>query len=272
MVDYYKTLGVDRNASAEDIKRAYRQLSMKFHPDRNPGDADSEEIFKKVNEAYSVLSNPDKRRQYDNPNPFGGPGDMFGNGGARSPFGFNFNFRPRPQKPDFTKPIDGKLILAEVQISLSVFVYGGDFRLVVSYDENCDMCSTKGFINGQNCEICSGTGYVQKVHRDRNIQSFTTSPCPHCKGKGKLGTDRCLSCKGAGHRHIDNKEVMFYIPPAPKYGSRFVAQGVGRVGINGGRRGDVGIVITGISSPNLENLSPAENEKLKELLKKCYSE
>jgi molecular chaperone DnaJ len=269
--NYYETLGVDKNAPPEDIKKAYRQLSMKYHPDHNPGDSSAEAKFKEINEAYSVLSNPSKRQEYDNPNPFGGrgPGDIFGDMFREGPFGFKFNAGPQPRRPNYNAPADGKPIFKEVKIPLKTLVFGGQFKLTLSYTESCDVCNTRGFLNGEDCEICNGSGFVQQVQRRPGFQSMTTAPCPHCQGKGKTGTDRCLSCKGMGQRKVENKEFFFDIPPRPNLGARFGQHATGRVGLNGGKRGDVVIVIMGVEKPNTGNLTTEELEQLETLLDKC---
>ena len=267
MKDHYTTLGVDRKASAEDIKKAYRKLSMKYHPDHNHDDAEAEAKFKEVNEAHSVLSNQQKRQEYDNPNPFG---DMFGGGPGGFPGGFpggGFGFeRRQPQKPDLNAPRDGKFIVMEVEIPLSLFLFGGNYKATLSYHEGCSDCDGKGFDKGTECDVCNGMGYVQHVENMPGFTTHATRPCNKCNGLGQIPTEQCQSCKGSGNVYVENKEIIFDIPQGPPIGSRFVASGKGRVGLNGGRNGDVGIIVSNVKRPDLNKLTPKQVEQLENLL------
>lgn len=260
MVDYYSTLGVERNASNEDIKKAYRKLSMKYHPDRNNGNKDSEDKFKEINEAYSILSDEEKRNNYDNPNPFKGFMNGFGFGGDFS------GMRQRPRKPDYDIPADGRFIGVEVEIPIKTFVFGGKFKVKMSYHELCDQCSGKGFISSSECEICHGDGYTQQIDRRPGFVSSSTRPCYKCNALGIIGNDACIKCSGKGKVLVIDREFEFDVPPGANIGSRVFLTGVGRAGINGGRRGDVGITIYGIKNININNVTPEKLEKLKTLL------
>lgn len=131
--DYYSKLGVEKTASQEDIKKAYRKLSMKYHPDHNPDNAESEAMFKEINEAYSILSDENKRRDYDNP--MSGSFD-----GLFSSFAQNFNgFRGNMRRPDPNRPMDGQFIGVEIELSLRLFLFGGEYILKLNYSESCDV-------------------------------------------------------------------------------------------------------------------------------------
>ena len=249
MKDYYATLGVDRSASPDDIKKAFRKLSMQHHPDKG-GD---ESKFKEINEAYSVLYNEDKRRQYDNPNPFDNVFRGFGG-------------PPRPKKPDFNSPRDGQFIAVETTIPLKTFVFGGVHTVKLSYHEGCSTCSGKGFINGEHCSFCNGEGYVQQVQRRPGFMSSSMSPCPHCRGLGITGTDKCLDCKGAGNIYVADKEFSFDLQPGAGLGTKHILNGAGRTGLNGGRRGDVGIIVVGLKPVNLNKITSEKVEQLKTIL------
>jgi DnaJ-class molecular chaperone len=251
MKDYYDILGIDKKASQDEIKKAYRRLSMEHHPDRG-GDEDK---FKDINEAHSVLSDEEKKREYDNPSPFfnGFPG--FG------PFG-----RPKPRKPDLNAPKDGQFIGAEVEIPIKIFVFGGKFKLTLSYHEGCDTCGDKGFENGETCTACNGGGYVEHVQKRPGFMSTSMVPCPACQGLGLTSTDKCGDCNGKGHKFVQGKEFIFDIPPGSGFGSKHLLRGVGRIGRNGGRSGDVGIVVIGLAKPDLNKLNSAQVEELKKLL------
>lgn len=251
MKDYYATLGVERAASRDEIKKAYRRLSMKHHPDKGG----NEDKFKDISEAYAILSNDEKRRQYDNPNPFK---DMNFNGFS--------GFRPRPKKPDINAPRDGQFIGVEVELSLSNFLFGGQFKVTLSYNESCRDCAGKGFDKGETCDHCNGEGYMQRVQRRPGLMSSSMHPCPKCGGIGVSATDRCQSCDGNGHHLVQNREFEFVLPPGTTIGSKHTLPGVGRAGVNGGKDGDVGIMIVGIKKPDLNKLTPNKLDKLKELL------
>lgn len=258
MSNYYETLGVERNASKEEIKKAYRKLSMEYHPDHNPDNPEAETKFKEISEAYSVLSNDEKRQQYDNPNPFanGFPGG----------FPFGFNQRPRPQKPDLNAPQDGKFIALEVELPLKLFIFGGAFKAKISFHEGCVECGGKGFEEGQECDVCHGDGYVEQVERRPGFMSHATRPCPKCSGLGQMATKPCQVCNGSRRHYVENREILFDIPSGAGVGARFISHGTGRTGLNGGRDGDVGIIITNIKRPELNKLTPEEVESLKNLL------
>ena len=262
MTNHYKTLGVDKDASQADIKRAYRSLSMEHHPDHNQNDKDSEDKFKEVNEAYSILSNEEKRREYDNPNPFAG---LFGSGGF-SPFG---NMRQKPCKPDFTSPKEGSFLGIEVVIPLKLFIFGGNHTITVPYQESCIGCNGNGFIVGEDkkvCSACKGEGYVQHVQRRAGFQSMHMVPCSKCRGTGLESTERCSECKGTGSVYQPGKEFSFEVPQGSGMGTKIILKNVGRKGVNGGKNGDVGIMIVNIEALDLSKLTDKQVEQLKSIL------
>lgn len=260
MSDYYSTLGVERSASQDEIKKAYRKLSMQYHPDLNPDDKESEEKFKEISAAYSVLSDTNKRQEYDNPNPFG---NMFNGFPGFGGFG---GMRQRPQKPDLNSPRHGNPIGIEAHIPLSTFVFGGKFKTKVSYHEGCESCGGKGFEHGTECDLCHGNGYTEHVERRPGFVSSSMQPCPKCQAKGIMGTDRCPSCNGSGNVTVNDKEFEFDVSPGISIGSRFILRSVGRAGLNGGNRGDVILMVSGIESPDLNRLTSEQVENLKNLL------
>lgn len=257
MSDYYSILGVERSASQEEIKKAYRKLSMEHHPDRNSGNKESEDKFKEISVAYSTLSDVNKRREYDNPDPFGNIFNGF------SGFG---GMRQRPQKPDLNSPRNGSILGVETQIPLKIFIFGGKFKIKLSYHEGCNICGGKGFEHGVECDHCHGEGYVQHIERRPGFTSSSTQPCPKCQAKGIMGTDNCTSCKGSGNTSVENKEFEFDIPPGAQIGSRFVLSQAGRTGLNGGSNGDVVMVVVGIEPLNINNLTNAQIAELRFLL------
>jgi len=263
--NYYSTLGVEKAASKEDIKKAYRQLSMKYHPDHNPGNTESEEMFKEINEAYSVLSDEDKRRDYDNPSS-GAFSGLFNS------FAQNFGgFRGYAAKPDPNRPMDGQFIGVEIELPLRLFLFGGEYILKLNYSESCNVCSGKGYTQGTKCEECKGEGHVQHVERRPGFQSISTVPCSKCRGTGMQAVDKCEKCSGGGNIVINDKEFIFTLPENVKIGSRFMLHEAGRNGINGGKRGDVGIIVAGIQSMDVNKLSTDKIGQLKNLLDELNS-
>lgn len=235
MSDYYETLGVKRDASPEELKKAFRELSKKYHPDRNPGDKEAEDKFKEINEAYSVLSNPEKRRQYDNPNPFRfgnfDPFDMFSGGG----FGFS---NRRPNQPRRDMPRKGKDIKIALEAAITDFIFGGEHTLNVKYRDSCPTCNGKGFSNSKPCEKCGGSGFITSRVEQGNKVMMSTTSCDACRGAGEVGTDTCPDCSGAGSS-IKAKEYNVKIPKGSREGQILKLSGKGMSGINGGPSGDL---------------------------------
>lgn len=260
MSDHYSTLGVNRSASQDDIKKAYRKLSMKYHPDLNPDNKESEEKFKEISAAYSVLSDVGKRQEYDNPDPFG---NMFNGFPGFGGFG---GVRQKPQKPDLNSPRHGSLLGIESVIPLNIFIFGGEFKTKVSYYEGCETCGGKGFEHGTTCDFCNGDGYKEHVERRPGFVSTSMQPCPKCQAKGLMGTDTCTSCKGSGNVMVNDREFKFDIPAGVSLGSRFGLSGAGRAGLNGGNRGDVVLIVVGIEKPDLNRLTSEQIDSLKILL------
>lgn len=253
--DYYTLLEVERDASSEDIKKSYRRLSKKYHPDHNPGDKEAEEKFKEINEAYSTLSNNDKRREYDSPpfiNPFSNFDSFFG--------------RHAPRKPDLNSPRNGKLIVVEVELPIKVFFLGGVLKTKLSYHEGCKDCGGKGFMNGTTCDFCRGAGYINKVERREGFVSSYTHPCPKCNATGLMGTDQCTKCNGTGNIFIKDKELEVTVPSNAVIGSSIILPRAGRSGLNGGADGDIRVVIVGVKKPNLNKLTTEEVEQVKNFL------
>ena len=259
--NYYQTLGVGNNATEDDIKKSYRSLSMKYHPDHNQGDKKAEDKFKEINEAYSILSNKEKRSQYDNPSPLNG---LFGAG--FNPFG---GMRQRPQKPDFNAPKNGSFLGIEVTIPLKMFIFGGVHNITVPYYESCSDCSGNGFVVGEEkkeCSVCNGEGYVQHIQRRAGFQSMHTGPCDKCRGTGLESTEQCSTCKGSGKVYQPGKEFSFEVSAGSGIGTKIILRDAGRTGVNGGRDGDVVIVIVGIEPIDVSKLTDEQVGQLKDIL------
>lgn len=266
MKDHYKTLGVDRSVSDDELKKVFRKLSMQYHPDRNPNNPESEAKFKEINEAYSVLSKPEKRQQYDNPNPFG---NMFDSADIFSRFAGR---RPAPRKPDLNAPKDGQFIGVEVELPLKLYLFGGKFSVKLSFNEGCSGCGGKGFTESSECGVCNGMGVVEHIERRPGFVSSSHGACGKCRGLGQIATNKCEVCGGTGNINVKDKEFVFDVPIGTNIGSKVISRGVGRAGVNGGRTGDVGIMISNIKSPNVDKLTDGQIEQLKDLLEERVDE
>lgn len=240
--DYYEILCVPRDATQEQIKVAYRQAALKYHPDRNPGDKESEEKFKKASEAYSVLGDPDKRAQYDRYGKVGGAGggvdwdsavfddfgDLLGN-----LFGFGDLFgRTRRH----TGPHRGSDLRYDIEVSLEEVLEGCEKEIEIPYEEPCAKCSGTGARDGKRstCGACGGRG---SIFYQQGFFTVSRS-CPQCSGEGTIAREKCGECggKGSGYR---TKKIKVRIPHGVESGSRLKVPGQGEPGHRGGPRGDL---------------------------------
>ncbi|MCX7819056.1 MAG: molecular chaperone DnaJ [Kiritimatiellae bacterium] len=258
--DYYEVLGVSRDASAEEIKKAYRRLALQYHPDRNPGDKSAEEKFKQISEAYEVLSDPEKRRQYDQ---FGhaafgagaGPGGGFegGFGGIdleealrtfMSAFGGggsifdDFFGGAREEAAESHRGSDLRL---DLEIDFEEAVLGSRRELQLPIFQPCPDCGGSGAERGsgrERCRQCGGRGMI--VHSQGFFQVRRT--CPHCQGTGEVLARPCRTCRGEG-RVKARRTVELRIPPGVETGSRLRLSGHGEAGFRGGAAGDLYVVL-----------------------------
>lgn len=231
VTDYYKTLGVARDASADDIKKAFRKLSMEYHPDRHPDNPVAEAKFKEMSEAYSVLSNPDKKAQHDNPNPFAGMGHPFSDMG-----GFNV----RRQRPDPNRPMKGINLKFVVDAPISKFIFGGEETFSPSYNDACPTCNGKGYKSSKPCPNCDGSGQIIQERNINGMHMMTQATCGACRGRGEIGTDNCEECNSSGRVNI-SRDITISIKPGSRDGSIVGFGGQGGIGLNGGPRGDLHI-------------------------------
>jgi molecular chaperone DnaJ len=249
--DYYEILGIEREASGDEIKKAYRALALKYHPDRNPEDPDAEGRFKEATEAYEVLSHEEKRRIYD---AYGHAGLR---GGVASMSGFEFGLSDalRAFMRDFgdifggeTEPevVDrGSDVRVAVRVSLAEVVSGAKKTLKLRRRAACRACHGTGGKGGEEpevCQLCRGRGRVQRVQRSLLGQFVSVGPCPQCGGRGKRIRDACPECRGHGTLP-EASEVVVEIPPGVESGDYLNLRGQGDAGARGSPAGDLHVVI-----------------------------
>ncbi|HUP21189.1 MAG TPA: molecular chaperone DnaJ [Gemmatimonadota bacterium] len=254
--DYYEVLGVQKSASADDIKKAYRKLARKYHPDVNPENASAEERFKEISAAYQVLSDPEKRQQYDRMREAGaagygaGPrpgaaesgwqevdlGDLGGMGGFSDLFSSIFGQR-HPRGPSAPQPQRGADRQVEVAVSFAVAARGGEITVRVPFEEECPRCRGRGNEPGtpiETCPQCGGAGQVSLVQGGFAVQR----PCPRCYGRGTLVQTPCRECRGEGSI-TRRRRIRVRIPPGTEDGDRIRIRGKGEPGVAGGPPGDL---------------------------------
>ncbi len=249
--DYYEVLGVSPNASAEEIKKAYRKLARQYHPDANPNDPEAEAKFKEINEAYEVLSDPEKRASYDR---FGhaGVGDQGFNGfsgfGGFGDFGglgdiFEMFFGNGPRRR--SGPERGADIRLDLEITLKEAAFGVERELKVPRTEECSTCGGSGAAAGTRpvvCPVCNGTGqvqYAQSTLFGRIVQSRT---CERCRGSGRIIEKPCPTCRGTGQVRR-TRSIKIKVPPGVDEGSRLRVAGEGEAGVRGGPPGDLYVYV-----------------------------
>ena len=259
--DYYQVLGVDKNASAEEIKKAYRKNAMKYHPDRNPGDKQAEEKFKEIGEAYEVLSDSDKRARYDqfgfagvDPNYGGGTGGGSGFGGGFGGFGGFGDFGDifgeffgggRSRGSTQTAPRRGENVGARLDLTFEEAAFGVEKEITVQRIENCPACKGTGSADGvvETCVNCHGSGQVRTTQNFMGMAVQSTATCPTCGGKGKIIKNPCTTCRGKG-KVRRNQKIKVKVPAGIDQGQAIRVAGEGCVGSNGGPNGDVLVEIT----------------------------
>jgi molecular chaperone DnaJ len=257
--DYYEVLGVSKNASADELKKAYRKLAVQYHPDKNPGDKAAEEKFKEVSEAYDVLNDDDKRAAYDRyghaafsggmPGGGGGAGgfhdpfdmfrDIFGGGGGGGIFDQFFGGGGRARSS--TGPQQGSNLRYPLDISLEEAAKGVEREVEVDRLAPCKTCSGSGSASGAGksvCKTCGGAGQVISSRGFFQIQQT----CPTCEGTGESITDPCRTCRGSG-RQKEKVRVRLRIPAGIEEGTQLRSSGNGDLGMRGGSAGDLYVLI-----------------------------
>jgi molecular chaperone DnaJ len=261
--DYYTTLGVGEKASQDEIKKSYRQLAKKYHPDANPEDPSAGERFKEISEAYGVLSDPESRRKYDQVRKYGGLGDFSrqagrtrrgpagpaGQGGAGGGFRFEdlggigdifssiFDFGGRRSGGSRQGPTRGRDVEYMVEINFRKAVRGGKVTVTVPIREECANCDGSGAAPGtglDTCAECDGRGTVTFGQGSFSVPR----PCPACYGRGKVPRQPCSACQGRGEV-TTRRKISLTVPPGTEDGSRLRVSGQGERGPGGGRPGDL---------------------------------
>jgi len=258
--DFYEILGVSKNATAEEIKKAYRQKAIQFHPDKNPGNKDAEEKFKEAAEAYEILSNPEKRQRYDqfghagmNGNAgFGGHdmsmddifsmfGDIFGGGG----FGGFGGFGGGGSRSRGPRQHRGSDLRVKVSLNLNEVLNGVEKKIKVKKYVPCTYCNGTGAEKGSSystCQTCRGSGHVTRIQNTLLGQMQTTATCPTCGGEGQMITNKCSHCQGEGVVR-DEEVISIRIPAGVGEGMQLNVSGKGNAGRRGGINGDLFVVI-----------------------------
>ncbi|MBR2048574.1 MAG: molecular chaperone DnaJ [Oscillospiraceae bacterium] len=255
--DFYEVLGVEKSASADEIKRAYRKKAMQYHPDRNPDDPTAEAKFKEVGEAYEVLSDDDKRARYDqyghagvDPNFNAGGYGGGGFGGGFSGFGdfgdiFSDFFGGGGSGRSRAKaPRRGDSVSARVEVTFEEAAFGTEKEVSYFRIENCSSCEGSGSADGkvEPCDRCGGTGQVRTTQNFMGMAMQSTTTCPQCNGKGEIIRTPCTTCKGKG-KVRRNKKIMVKIPAGVDSEQIVPVRGEGSVGANGGGNGDLMVEI-----------------------------
>ncbi len=273
--DYYEVLGVSKSATPEELKKAYRKLAIKYHPDKNPGDKEAEEKFKEAAEAYDVLSDPDKRQKYDQYGhsmgpqgfPGGGAGGYYSTGGMSmddifSAFGDIFGGRGGFDMGNFGSAAGGRPrkrqrrgddLRITIKLSLEDIAKGVSKTLKLkafTKDDHCNGTGAKDGTSFHTCPTCNGTGTVLRAQQTIFGMSQSAAVCPECNGEGKIISEKCHYCNGTGVEHKE-QTVSFNIPAGVSDGMVLTVKGKGNAPMHGGVNGDLLVVIEEIKHPEL---------------------
>ncbi len=256
--DYYEVLGVSKNATEDEIKKAYRTVAKKYHPDMNPGNAEAEAKFKEANEAYAVLSDSEKRSKYDrfghaafDPSMGGGGGSGFGGFSGFGDFDFGdifssfFGGGGGGSRSSRNVPIEGDDVLARITITFDEAVFGCKKEISFARVEECPDCKATGAAKGtkpETCTTCHGTGRVTVQQQTMLGYMQTQKACSNCRGTGKIIKTPCKNCNGKGYIKV-NKKLEVSIPAGIDSMQRIVLRGQGSAGRNGGPAGDLVIEV-----------------------------
>jgi len=253
--DYYEALGVSRGAAADEIKKAYRQMAMKYHPDRNPGNKEAEEKFKEAAEAYEVLSDPEKRQRYDR---FGSDGVKGGGAGGFGGIDFDLSDALRTFMSGFggfgdlfgessrqSGPPRGQDLQIRLKLTLEEVATGVEKQIKIKRWVQCEACHGSGAASSdavRTCPDCGGSGQIRQVSRSLFGQFVNIASCPRCGGSGRIIQKPCTSCTGSGRKKGES-QVRVKIPAGVSTGNYLTLHGEGDAGPKGGPSGDVIVLI-----------------------------
>lgn len=249
--DYYEVLGLKKNATPEEIKKTYRKLALKYHPDRNSSDSGAEKKFKEINEAYQVLSNPEKKARYDQFGSTEGMGGFDFQGRGSADFGdfgdiFDTFFGARTRgSQGRAHPQRGANLRYNLEINFEDAAFGKETKIELPSWETCTACKGSGAKPGtspQTCPDCHGTGEIKSTQSTMFGQFVNIKTCPRCAGEGKIIKDVCTNCRGTG-KVKKNRVVKVKIPAGVDSGHRLRISGMGEPGERGGPSGDLYIVL-----------------------------
>ncbi len=252
--DLYAVLEVERDVSPEELKRAYRRLARQYHPDANPGDPEAEARFKEVSQAYEILSDPERRANYDR---FGSEGSPFGpfDGGSVQDI-FDMFFGGMGGRPQRRGPQVGPDAELAVEISLAEAAFGVTREVTVTLPQRCATCEGRGAAPGTSpvrCEECQGTGEVRRVRNSILGQMVTSAPCPRCQGLGERIESPCADCRGDG-RVRASTTLTLNIPAGVEDGSTMRLEGRGPAGPRGGPSGRLFVHLSVTPDPRFERV------------------
>ena len=248
--DYYSILGVDKSASADNIKKAYRKLAKKHHPDKNAGDEKAEAKFKEINEAYETLSDLDKKSSYDNPS-MGGFGNMDDFVSQHFGFGRRNNNQVRPRK--------GGDLSDLLHVSINDIIKGTKKTLKFEFKDLCCDCNGTGASSMETCNDCNGNGMVQTIRQHGNTRMASMHPCPTCMGQGRIKKGNCSKCSN-GTIYAEVK-LSVKLPKGVEHGTVLRMTGKGMNGIYGGPKGDFYVKLH-VDLPNYDKLTETEQKIL----------
>ena len=264
--DYYEVLGVGKNATEDELKHAYRQLAKKYHPDTNQGNPEAEAKFKEASEAYAILSDPEKRRQYDTYGhaAFDGTGgsgfegfdfnsmnmnDIFGD-----IFGDLFGGGRSSSRQSYNGPMKGANMRAAVRVTFEEAVFGCEKELELTSKQLCTTCGGSGAKPGtqpETCPKCGGSGQVTYTQQSLFGMVRNVTTCPDCGGTGKIVKDKCPNCRGNGFTRV-RKKIKVPVPAGINDGQSIRVRGEGDLGTNGGERGDLLVEVAVSSHPTFK--------------------
>ncbi len=253
MKDYYEILNVSKDASQDEIKAAFRKLAKKYHPDVNPNDKEAEKKFKEINDAYEVLSDPEKRRRYD----MYGEAGVNGQGGFSQGFDgfsdifedifdiFGGGFTRTSSRTRRQGPVRGADLRYDLELEFEEAVFGVEKEIKIRKSENCSTCNGTGVKPGtskETCSKCNGTGEVRYAQQTAFGQFVRVSTCDLCHGTGEIIKEKCPTCKGSG-KEVKSKRIKVKIPAGVDNGSIISIRGEGEAGERGGPAGDLFVYI-----------------------------